>query len=56
VEDMICIHLYEKRKFKDSLEAISWPTPIKPPYEPELKQKLKKFEANFRHLIVLQQS
>ncbi|KAG0767798.1 hypothetical protein G6F62_002876 [Rhizopus arrhizus] len=44
------------QKFKDSLEAISWPTPIKPPYEPELRQKLKEFEDNFRHLIVLQQS
>ncbi|KAI9256240.1 TIP-1 family-domain-containing protein [Sporodiniella umbellata] len=43
-------------KFKGSLDGISWPTAIKPPYSPELKEKLRKFEQDFKHLVILQQS
>ncbi|KAI7890852.1 TIP-1 family-domain-containing protein [Mucor mucedo] len=44
------------KNFKESLDALSWPTPIKPPYGPQLKPKLKVFEKAFRNLLILQQS
>lgn len=44
------------RNFKATLDALSWPTVIKPPYGPQLKPKLKSFEKAFRNLLVLQQS
>ncbi|RCH98219.1 hypothetical protein CU097_014935 [Rhizopus azygosporus] len=44
------------KSFKSALGALSWPTPIKPPYGPQIKEKLEKFESTFRHLIILQQS
>lgn len=40
--------------FKHTLDGLSWPTPIKPPYGPQLKPKLKEFEKAFRNLLMLQ--
>ncbi|GAA5797912.1 hypothetical protein HPULCUR_003308 [Helicostylum pulchrum] len=44
------------KNFKDSLDALAWPTPVKPPYGPQLKAKLKVFEKAFCNLLILQQS
>ena len=44
------------RNFKETLDAVSWPTPLKPPYGPQLRPKLKNFEKAFRNLVILQQS
>lgn len=42
--------------FKQTLDGLSWPTPIKPPYGPQIKTKLKGFEKAFRNLLMLQKS
>ncbi|KAL9554158.1 hypothetical protein MBANPS3_002958 [Mucor bainieri] len=39
--------------FKQALDSLSWPTPMKPPYGPQLKAKLKDFEKTFRNLLML---
>lgn len=39
--------------FKQTLDSLSWPTPMKPPYGPQLKAKLKNFEKAFRNLLML---
>ncbi|KAG1106734.1 hypothetical protein G6F42_016631 [Rhizopus arrhizus] len=39
--------------FKQALDSLSWPTPMKPPYGPQLKAKLKDFEKAFRNLLML---
>ncbi|GAA5814535.1 hypothetical protein MFLAVUS_008032 [Mucor flavus] len=44
------------KNFKDSLDALAWPTPVKPPYGPQLKLKLEVFEKAFCNLLILQQS
>ncbi|KAF7726924.1 hypothetical protein EC973_008219 [Apophysomyces ossiformis] len=41
------------RNFKSSLDALSWPNPIKPPYGPQLRDKLDHFEQCFRNLLLL---
>ncbi|KAI8646514.1 TIP-1 family-domain-containing protein [Parasitella parasitica] len=56
------IRLYEEldavltADFKQTLDSLSWPSPIKPPYGPQLGPKLKKFEEAFRNLLMLQKS
>lgn len=42
------------KNFKEALDTLSWPTPIKPPYGPQLKEKLKDFEKTFENLLILQ--
>ncbi|KAI9319128.1 TIP-1 family-domain-containing protein [Dichotomocladium elegans] len=41
------------KNFKATLEQLSWPTPIKPPFGPQLKEKLTGFEDAFRCLLLL---
>ncbi|CEP12104.1 hypothetical protein [Parasitella parasitica] len=56
------IRLYEEldtvltTDFKQTLDSLSWPTPIKPPYGPQLRPKIKEFEEAFRNLLMLQRS
>ncbi|KAI8366626.1 TIP-1 family-domain-containing protein [Radiomyces spectabilis] len=45
-----------KKNFEATLEGLSWPTPIKPPYGPQMKAKLDKFEQAFFNLLLLQTS
>ncbi|RCI04595.1 hypothetical protein CU098_012657, partial [Rhizopus stolonifer] len=44
------------KNFKQTLDTLSWPTQIKPPYGPQLRSKLELFEQAFRHLLMLQTS
>ncbi|KAI8993264.1 TIP-1 family-domain-containing protein [Pilobolus umbonatus] len=56
------LHLWDELRtiltsnFKQILDKLSWPTPIKAPYGPQLKATLKEFEQAFRHLLLLQLS
>ncbi|KAI8979648.1 TIP-1 family-domain-containing protein [Mycotypha africana] len=42
------------KEFKDQLDGLSWPIPIRPPYGPQLKSKIKSFERAFQNLLLLQ--
>ncbi|KAI9016381.1 TIP-1 family-domain-containing protein [Phycomyces nitens] len=44
------------KNFKDSLCALKWPAPIKPPYGLELREKLQVFEKAFYNLLLLHKS
>jgi hypothetical protein len=55
----MCVHLFiykpvDDRDFKETLEALSWPQPMRPPYGPQLGPKLKAFEKAFHNLLMLQ--
>ncbi|KAI7882471.1 hypothetical protein K492DRAFT_127596 [Lichtheimia hyalospora FSU 10163] len=41
------------RNFRNSLEKLQWPSPIKPPYGPQVKSKIDDFEAAFQNLLLL---
>ncbi|KAL0073951.1 TIP-1 family-domain-containing protein [Phycomyces blakesleeanus] len=45
-----------ENNFKDSLQSLNWPTPIRPPYGLQLRSKLEGFEKAFHHLLLLQKS
>ncbi|KAJ8662817.1 hypothetical protein O0I10_000993 [Lichtheimia ornata] len=39
--------------FRNSLEKLQWPSPIKPPFGPQVKSKIDDFEAAFQNLLLL---
>ncbi|CAO3625199.1 unnamed protein product [Cunninghamella blakesleeana] len=42
------------KKLKSSLKELNWPTPLTPPYGPQLRAKLEGFEKCFQNLLLLQ--
>ncbi|KAG2176539.1 hypothetical protein INT44_007202 [Umbelopsis vinacea] len=42
------------RKFEDTLKALQWPVPLKPPYNIQTKEYVKRFEQAFFDLLLLQ--
>ncbi|CAO3666413.1 unnamed protein product [Umbelopsis ramanniana] len=41
-------------KFEDTLKALQWPVPLKPPYNIQTKEHVKHFERAFSDLLLLQ--
>lgn len=41
------------RNFSKTLDDLSWPTPLRPPYKLEVKEKLGGFQQACRHLLLL---
>ncbi|KAH8548325.1 TIP-1 family-domain-containing protein, partial [Umbelopsis sp. PMI_123] len=42
------------KKFNDTLKALQWPVPLKPPYNIQTKEHVKLFEQAFSDLLLLQ--
>ncbi|KAM3583169.1 hypothetical protein VKS41_004920 [Umbelopsis sp. WA50703] len=43
------------KKFEETLQALQWPVPLKPPYSMQIKEQVKAFERAFSDLLILQQ-
>ncbi|KAI7898065.1 TIP-1 family-domain-containing protein [Cokeromyces recurvatus] len=42
------------KNFKDTLQDLDWPKPLRPPYGPHMKDKLNAFEKAFSNLLILE--
>jgi hypothetical protein len=52
--DVLFIEYLTFRKFEDTLKALQWPVPLKPPYNIQTKEHVKHFEQAFSDLLLLQ--
>ncbi|ORY89864.1 TIP-1 family-domain-containing protein [Syncephalastrum racemosum] len=48
-------HLFDifAKDFRETLDALSWPTPLKPPYGFALTEIIQRFSKSLRHLLLL---